>query len=343
MKKIKPIILLLAGVLLLTSCNFNDIFEPILEIPEVPTAEFSERPTDELITEEKTSETDEPEEELILYFDPSSMLSDSTFQELDFNITDEKYFAHYSKEISYETYFDESQKDRQFKAVIPINGGREIEAVYNQTYNYKLDVNTKAHEFLGEDIRIVYDGAITELEDFSVDREERGYRPAEDVALKNATELFDWYMSIYEWRTDDVPYTPIVTMNPIIEEGGTFDGAGTVAFVKYAHGIKTQNQIIIKFNCDGIPYAISAITAETSLYLYHYIDKAEVEAKSKLIDDTFGDEYEIGEKELVSATEQIDGNMWFITTELSKTDESGNKMSTRVYVPVETNDKPPLA
>ena len=196
---------------------------------------------------------------------------------------------------------------------------------------------------MGENIRIVYDGAITELEDFSVDREERGYRPMEDVALKNATELFDWYMSIYEWRTDDVPYTPIVTMNPITEDGETFDGAGTVAFVKYAYGIKTQNQIIIKFNCDGIPYSINAITAETALYLYHYIVKADVEAKSKLIDATFGEEYDIGEKELVSAAEQIDGNWWFITTELSKTDESENKISTRVYVPVKSTNNPPIA
>ena len=137
-------------VLILTSCNFNDIFEPVFDVPEVPTAELPEKPTNELITEEKTSETDEPEKELVIYVDHSPLLSDSTFQGLDFSATDEKDFEHFSKEISYETFFDESQKDRQFKAVIPINGGREIEAVYNQTYIYKLDYDTKGHEFIGE-------------------------------------------------------------------------------------------------------------------------------------------------------------------------------------------------
>ena len=233
-------------------------------------------------------------------------------------------------------------KNYSFKDGLFSNGGfRDVELTYTQTYQYEIWRGHSFEEFVGEDVRIVYGSInpLVELVDFSVNRDELGYRPSEEVALKNATDFASWGIVDFS-ISDKSPYVATVVMNPISEEGEEFDGAGVVNFVRYAHGMKTQDNFYIKFNCDGIPYEMKAITAGLISVAWYYIDEEELQAKSKLIDDTFGKDYTIGEKVLIRA---LDTWEYHITAEISRTDSEGNNISTRIYVPVEMNDKPPLA
>ena len=85
---------------------------------------------------------------------------------------------------------------------------------------------------------------------------------------------------------------------------------------------------------------MKAIAAGLMSVAWYHIDKEELQMKSQWIDDTFGKDYTIGEKVLIRA---LDTWEYHITAEISRTDLDGNNISTRIYVPVETNDKPPLA
>lgn len=335
MKFINITILLFLTVFLLISCYKSGKTPSASDMPITDNTQASTQDNKDTVIEEKPSEPEEQEEKLIIYVEPSPLQEELARMGIDFTVAQDGDFYYGKEAINEENVFcDETLKGKTLIDAIGGNEERSVELTYKQSYTTSMFLRP-LYEVECEDAREVYCRGVVKFEDLRVKGEELGYRPTEKTAIENARNAVEW-TNHFE-HAKDFEFEATVIMNPITEEGEEFDGAGTVYLTRYVYGIKTTDACEVKFNCDGIPYEYQAYCDNFFGYSASYIDEDDLLAKLKLIDDIFGEEYEIGEKTLVKKVVN-DQSFRHITAQITKTDSNGNKESMRIYVGVKGND-----
>ena len=323
MKKFYALMCLMLAVFAV-SCNTE------MKNTEIPTEPAATKIED--TEQEKITETEKAKEPMIVY-DESSAVEFSFGREDTFEnevFEDDKLVGTEWEEYLY-------QRD----STVKLN--------YSHSFKNKIASEDAAFQvWTAESLKVVvfqkFDTWYSEIEDMTLKGDELGVRPSEATAIENARNFASWAGFHISNLEPDEEIITTVDMNPIAAEVEEFDGAGTVYFRRYVYGMKTQDLVCVKFNCEGKPYHVYSPTLiENSIYVNTVIDKEKLDKVSQYIDDVYGKEHIVGEKVIVTPTKANGSfaNEYYVTVEISQKLDSGETQTTRIYVQIEQNGKIP--